>query len=38
MPGLAVIILIVIVALALFWKLRCIWRGCTIEPESKTKD
>jgi hypothetical protein len=38
MPGLAAITLIVLIALALFWKLRCIWRGCTVEPESKTKD
>jgi len=37
MPSLAATALIVLVALALAWKLRCIWRGCTIQPESKTK-
>jgi hypothetical protein len=38
MPTLTATIVLAVVALALVWKLRCIWRGCTAEPESKTKD
>jgi len=38
MPTLTTIAVIVLVALALVWKLRCIWRGCTIEPDAKRED
>ena len=34
MPSLAAIIVIILVALALAWKLRCIWRGCTVDPDA----
>ncbi|MCI5074629.1 hypothetical protein [Oricola sp.] len=34
MPDLATLILIAAVALAVWWKLRCIRRGCTIAPPS----
>lgn len=33
MSVLTTIAVIVLVALALAWKLRCIWRGCTVDPE-----
>jgi len=34
MPDLATIALILLVALAIWWKARCIWRGCSVEPEA----
>lgn len=37
MPSLATLILIFLVALGLFWKLRCIRRGCAIDPEADTR-
>jgi hypothetical protein len=36
-PGLAAIAVIVLVALAVWWKARCIWRGCTVDPEKNGK-
>lgn len=38
MPSLATIVLIVLVALAFWWKLRCIWRGCTVDRASRRDD
>lgn len=32
MPSLAVIILVAAVALGVWWKVRCIWRGCSVDP------
>ncbi len=29
----ATVILIVLVALGVGWKARCIWRGCTLDPD-----
>lgn len=38
MIDMAAIIVIAVVALALWWKIRCIWRGCTIDPEARDRD
>jgi hypothetical protein len=38
MPSLTAIIVLIVVALALWWKLRCIWRGCTFDPQEKHDD
>jgi len=35
MPGLAAIIVLAVAALAIGWKARCIWRGCTIDREER---
>lgn len=37
-PDLATIILILLVALGLWWKLRCIWRGCTVDTDKDAGD
>jgi len=38
MPSLTAIIVLAVVALALWWKLRCIWRSCNYDPDVKRDD
>ena len=38
MPNLATIILIALAVLGVWWKLRCIRRGCAIDPDRKSGD
>ena len=35
MSTLTTLAVIGVVAVALAWKMRCIWRGCTIDPDTR---
>ena len=35
MPHLADIVFIIVIALAVFWKARCIWRGCKVPDHTQ---